>query len=147
MNENDVLAVFGGLFAFAIFSCMMAVAILLVVAMWKVFTKAGRPGWAAIVPIYNTIVLLEITGRPIWWILLMLIPLVNIVMVCIVYIDLAKSFGNSPGFGVGLLLLPFIFFPILGFGSARYLGPVALPPGPPPGVGPGMAGYPPPPQM
>ena len=87
------------------------------------FTKAGQPGWAAIVPVYNLIVLLQIVGRPLWWILLMLIPLVNFVIAILVYIDLAKSFGKSTGFGIGLVFLSFIFFPILGFGDARYIGP------------------------
>lgn len=103
---------------------LVFVAILLV-AMWKIFVKAGKPGWAAIVPIYNGIVLLEIVGRPIWWIVLMLIPFVNIVIGIILAIDLAKSFGKSGGFAAGLILLSFIFYPILGFGSATYKGPSA----------------------
>ncbi|HBY58981.1 MAG TPA: signal peptidase I [Solibacterales bacterium] len=102
------------LFAFGIF---------MIACVWKVFSKAGEPGWAAIVPIYNTIVLLKITGKPLWWILLFLIPLVNLVMVFLVYTSLAKAFGKGTGFGVGLLLLSFIFFPILAFGDARYVGP------------------------
>lgn len=95
-----------------------------IAGMWKVFVKAGKPGWAAIVPIYNWIVLLEIVGRPIWWIVLLLIPCVGIVIAILVCIDLAKSFGKEAGFGVGLALLFFIFFPILGFGDAKYRGPV-----------------------
>ncbi len=90
---------------------------------WKCFTKAGKPGWAAIIPIYNFIVTLEIVGKPIWWILLCFIPCVNFVIYLLVFIDLAKAFGKSPAFGIGLLFLPFIFFPILGFGDARYVGP------------------------
>lgn len=112
-----------------------------IAAFWMIFTKAGEPGWAAIVPIYNTIVLLKIVGRPSWWIFLMFIPFVNLVFLIIAYNDLSKSFGKDPGFTVGLILLPFIFFPILGFGSARYLGPAAQAPA---GVG-GMAPPPPPP--
>ncbi len=92
---------------------------------WKVYTKAGQPGWAAVIPIYNFIVLMKIIGRPWWWILLFLVPIVNIVVLFIVYIDLAKSFGRSTGFGVGLALLGIIFLPILAWGPATYQGPVA----------------------
>src|SRR5213075_626513 len=103
----------------------LLIALLLIVAMWKVFTKAGQPGWASIIPIYNLYVLCKIVGRPWWWILLMLIPLVNFIILIILIIDLAKSFGKGVGFGIGLFLLGVIFFPILGFGSAQYQGPAA----------------------
>src|SRR6266478_5632429 len=100
-------------------------ALLIIVAMWKVFTKAGQPGWASIIPIYNLYIWCKIVGRPWWWILLMLIPLVNFIVGIILCIDLAKSFGKGAGFGIGLALLGVIFFPILGFGSAQYQGPAA----------------------
>jgi uncharacterized membrane protein YhaH (DUF805 family) len=106
----------------------LAVIAFMIAAMWKMFTKAGQPGWAAIVPIYNIYVLLKITGRPGWWLLLAFIPLVNLIIFIIVDMDLAKSFGKGSGFGIGLLLLPFIFYPILGFGSATYSGPAAAAP-------------------
>ncbi|MEO6083874.1 MAG: DUF5684 domain-containing protein [Umezawaea sp.] len=97
-----------------------------IVAMWKVFTKAGKPGWAAIIPIYNLYVLLKIAGRPGWWLILFLIPLVNIVMSFVVYVDVAKSFGKGAAFGIFMLgIFSFIGFPILGFGSAAYQGPAA----------------------
>src|SRR6476620_10999988 len=96
-----------------------------IVAMWKVFTKAGEPDWASIIPIYNIYIWCKIVGRPWWWILLMLIPLVNFIICIILCIDLAKSFGKGVGFGLGLALLGIIFFPILGFGSAQYQGPAA----------------------
>lgn len=112
--------------------------ILMIAAMWRIFSKAGKPGWAAIIPIYNVIVLLEVVGRPIWWIILMFIPLVNIVVGIIVIFDLAKSFGKGVGFGFGLLFLSIIFYPILGFGSAQYVGPAGsggtAPPPPPAGM-------------
>ena len=98
----------------------LAVILLIVASMWKVFTKAGEPGWAAIVPIYNLVVLLKISGKPVWWILLMLIPFVNIIVLALVTISLAKNFGKGAGFGLGLLFLAPIFYPILGFGDARY---------------------------
>jgi hypothetical protein len=106
---------------------MIGLAILVVVlaSMWKVFTKAGRPGWAAIIPIYNTIVLLQIVGRPVWWLVLLLIPFVNIIFAIIVMHDLSKSFGRGVGTTLLLLFLPFIGYPILGFGSAKYVGPSA----------------------
>ncbi|MEA5077271.1 MAG: DUF5684 domain-containing protein [Anaerolineaceae bacterium] len=91
--------------------------------LWRVFSKAGKPGWAAIVPFYNVIVELEIVGKPWYWLLLMLIPVVNVVLGIIVMVRMAKVFGKSGGFAVGLVLLPFIFLPILAFDSSTYLGP------------------------
>ena len=101
----------------------LAIVVLMIASIWKVFTKAGKPGWAAIIPIYNIVVLLEIVGKPIWWIILMLIPFVNIIIQIIVTHQLSKSFGKDVGFTIGLIFLGFIFFPILGFGSAKYVGP------------------------
>ncbi|PYI95331.1 MAG: signal peptidase I [Verrucomicrobia bacterium] len=83
----------------------LLIALLVIVATWKVFTKAGQPGWASIIPIYNLYIWCKIVGRPWWWILLMLIPLVNFVVAIILCIDLAKSFGKGAGFGIGLALL------------------------------------------
>lgn len=101
----------------------VAVIGLLIAAMWRVFRKAGQPGWAAIVPIYNTIVLLRIVGRPWYWLLLMLIPFVNIVFLLATFADLAKSFGKSSLFGACLVVFSYVCIPILGFGDAVYLGP------------------------
>ncbi len=97
-----------------------AVVLILVISMWKIFTKAGKPGWAAIVPIYNMIVMLEIACKPIWWFILLLIPLVNIIVIIIVLIELAKRFGKGVGFAIGMLILPFIFYPMLAFGDSKY---------------------------
>jgi hypothetical protein len=105
---------------------------------WKTFEKAGKPGWASIVPIYNIIVMLEIIGRPLWWIVLLFIPFVGIVAAVIIMIDFAKAFGKGAGFGVGLAFLPFVFYPMLGFGDAQYAGPVVA--GPPRGFAPVMPG-------
>ncbi|MCB5228566.1 MAG: DUF5684 domain-containing protein [Candidatus Cloacimonetes bacterium] len=99
--------------------------ILILVAMWKVYTKAGKPGWAILIPIYNLFVLLEIVGRPGWWLILLLIPIVNLVVIFIISFDLARSFGKGTGFGLGLVFLNVIFMMILGFGKARYIGPAA----------------------
>jgi hypothetical protein len=98
------------------------VMLLIIIAMWKVFSKAGQPGWAILIPIYNVYVLCKVAGRPGWWVILLLIPFVNFIICIILDIDIAKNFGKGAGFGIGLLLLPFIFFPILGFGSAQYQG-------------------------
>jgi len=102
---------------------MIAIALVLIIAQWKIYQKAGKPGWASIIPIYSTIVLLEIVGKPWWWILLMLIPIVNIILAIWVINLLSKSFGKDVGFTIGLILLSIVFYPILGFGSAQYKGP------------------------
>jgi hypothetical protein len=102
--------------------CYLAVVILLVVAMWRVFVKAGQPGWAAIIPIYNLYIICKIAGKPGWWVLLMLIPLVGFIIALLVDLDLAKAFGKGAGFAIGLWLLPVIFYPILAFGDAQYGG-------------------------
>jgi len=108
----------------------LAFTVLMIAACWKIFTKAGQPGWASIIPIYNWYILCKIVGRPGWWVILLLIPFVNFIVGIVLCIDLAKSFGKGVGFGIGLVLLSVIFFPILGFGSAQYQGPTAgsLPP-------------------
>jgi hypothetical protein len=106
----------------ALWVLYLALYVVEVIGMWRAFEKAGRPGWAAIIPFYNFYVLCTIAGRPGWWWVLLLIPLVNLVIWFIVMLDAAKAFGRSAGFGIGLALLPFIFWPILGFGDARYVG-------------------------
>ena len=96
-----------------------------IIGWWKVFVKAGKPGWAAIVPVYNVVVLAQIAGKPDWWAVLFFVPFVNLVVMVILGMNVAKCFGRGDGFGVGLGLLPGIFYPILGFGKAKYLGPSA----------------------
>ncbi len=96
--------------------------LVLIISYWKIFEKAGEPGWAAIIPIYNVIILLKIVGRPIWWIVLLLIPFLNIIFLIIVVLDLAKAFNKGSGFAIGLLLLGIVFSPILAFGDAQYIG-------------------------
>jgi hypothetical protein len=103
----------------------LAIVVAVIAAWWMVFTKAGEAGWKSIIPIYNIIVILKIVGREWWWVLLMLIPIVNIFVWIIVSLDLAKSFGRSTGFGIGLAFLSPIFGLILGFGSDTYQGPAA----------------------
>ncbi len=105
----------------------LAILIVVIAGLWKVFVKAGHPGWAAIIPIYNVYILLKIAGRPGWWLLLFLVPVVSFVIAIFVAIDIAKAFGRSAGFGVGLAFLGPIFYPILGFGDATYRG-TSVPP-------------------
>jgi Family of unknown function (DUF5684) len=102
---------------------------IVIVSTWKIYQKAGQPGWASIIPFYNYIVGLRIVGRPWWWLLLLLVPVVNVVIFIVLALDLAKSFGKGTGFGIGLILLWFIFLPILAFGSDHYVGPRGGPSG------------------
>ncbi|MEI7730561.1 MAG: DUF5684 domain-containing protein [Verrucomicrobiota bacterium] len=99
---------------------VLAIAIVIIAGFWKVFTKAGKPGWAVLVPIYNVIVLVEIAGKPLWWFILFFIPFINLVAVILVGLAVAKQFGKSEAFGIGLALLGGIFYPILGFSDATY---------------------------
>ena len=98
----------------------LGIIVLMLASMWKIYTKAGKPGWACLIPIYNLVVLLEITKKPLWWIILLLIPFVNFVVLIIVYHSLSLVYGKDVGFTIGLLLLPVIFLPLLAFGDARY---------------------------
>lgn len=115
-----------GLTAGVIITYLLVVGVVLVImlaAMWKVFQKAGRPGWAAIIPIYNTYVMLKIVGRPGWWLLLYFIPIVNIFVAIVVTYELAKAFGKDVGYTLLLLFLPVIGWPMLAWGSAKYKKP------------------------
>lgn len=112
----------GGLIVLVI---QLAILVLIIAGFWKVFTKAGQPGWFSIIPIFNLFILLKIVGRPWWWLILFIIPLVNIIIAAILSMDVAKSFGKGIGFAIGLFFLGFIFYPILGFGKAEYQGPAA----------------------
>ena len=108
---------------------MLAIVVGVIAGIWKAFVKAGQPGWAVLVPIYNIVVMLRIAGRPVWWLLLMFIPFVNFVIAIVVSMDIAKRFGKGAGFGIGLAFLGVVFWPILGFGSAQYMsaGPAPAP--------------------
>lgn len=113
---------------FGLLIMYVAIIGLLIASMWTIFTKAGKPGWASLIPIYNIIVLLEIVGKPWWWIFLMALPVVSVIFSIWALNLLSKSFGKSEGFTVGLLLLGIIFFPMLAFGDAEYQGPAGLSP-------------------
>ena len=118
----------GGLFGFLFGGfgsiCSLVVFLLFVIGAWKMFVKAGHPGWAAIIPIYNIYIILKIVGRPGWWLILFIIPIVDIVILLLVSVDLAKSFGKSAAWGIILLFfLNVIGYLILGWGSDQYQGP------------------------
>jgi len=126
VNNNDfgIIAgsVIGALFLWILY---IAVIFFYLFCMWKIFVKAGKPGWAAIVPFYNIYVELEILGQPWWFLLLMFVPVANIVISIMMIFGLAKVFGKSIGFGFGMLFLSIIFIPILAFSDAKYEGPIA----------------------
>jgi uncharacterized membrane protein YhaH (DUF805 family) len=98
----------------------LALAVLMIASMWKIFTKAGMPGWGALIPFYNLYLLCKVCGKSGWWVLLMFIPLVNFVIAILLMIELATSFGKGAGYAVGLILLGFVFLPMLAFGDAKY---------------------------
>lgn len=124
----------------------LAVAVVSMIAMWKVFEKAGHPGWAAIVPIYNTYIMVQIAGRETWWMLLFFIPFANLVAAIIISIDIAKKFGKSEAFGiVALGLFSPVGYCMLGFGDAQYQGGSNKPTAQS-GVNPNMTNTPQPPQ-
>jgi len=100
----------------------LAIIVFLIAAVWKVFTKAGQPGWAIFIPIYNAYIMLKIAGKPGWWLILLIIPVVGLIVSIIMIVAIAQNFGKGVGFAVGMILLPIIFYPILGFGSAQYMG-------------------------
>lgn len=120
----------GGLAAMAVVLWIFYVAfiVLMIVALWKIFTKAGEAGWKSIIPIWNTIILLKIVGRPWWWLLLLLIPFVNFIVLIIVMLELGKAFGKSVVFSIfGLIIFSVVGELILAFGDAKYVGPAAGP--------------------
>jgi hypothetical protein len=99
---------------------VLALTLVVFAGFWKTFKKAGEPGWAGIIPIYNLYVLVRISGNDWWWFLLFFIPLINFFATLKISIDVAGKFNKGVLFGLGLTFLSFIFFPILGFGGAQY---------------------------
>ena len=124
MNDQTILLAqeggggVGGMLSFVI---CLAIILAIFAGCWKMLVKAGQPGWGILIPIFNLYVLVKIAGRPGWWlILIMLVPIVNFIVLIIISVDIAKNFGKDIGFALGLFFLPFIFYPILGFGDAQY---------------------------
>lgn len=99
--------------------------IVMIVGIWKMFSKAGHPGWLAIIPVVNLYIMCKIGGRPGWWLILFFLPIISLIFWIILSNDISKSFGRGIGTTLGLIFIPFVFYPILGFGSAQYQGPGA----------------------
>lgn len=112
---GGLLAILGAYLVF-----VLAIAVVMLISMWKIYSKAGQPGWAVLVPIYNLVVLLNIVRKPVWWILLMCIPFVNFIIAILIYLELAKVFNKDTAFGLGIVFLPLIFIPMLAFGKSEY---------------------------
>ena len=109
----------GGMVGFELL-LVLAITGVVVAGFWKTFAKAGEPGWAAIIPIYNLYVLIKVSGNAWWWLILMFVPIINIFAQAKISIDVAKKFGQGILFGLGLMVLSFIFYPLLGFGNYQY---------------------------
>jgi len=99
-----------------------AILLIMIIAWWKIFTKAGKPGWASLIPIYNTIVLIQIAGMPLWTFLGLFIPMINVIVWFLICLKLAQSFGKGAGYALGLFFIPFIFYPLLAFTNVEYTG-------------------------
>jgi hypothetical protein len=116
MNYSDDSGWLGGVF----WVFWLIWLVLILVAGWKMYVKAGQQGWVSLIPIINILGLLKIVHRPWWWILLMLIPFVNVVVAIIIMLDLAKAFGHGVGMALLLILLTPIGYLMLGFGGSQY---------------------------
>lgn len=122
MEQNE--AALAGIMAMlgTLFIIVMVVQVFIYVCLWKIFEKAGKPGWTALIPIYNIIIMLEIINKPMIWLLYLIIPLVNIYFGIMMTVEFAKAFGKDTGFAIGMILLPIVFYPMLAFGDAQYQG-------------------------
>ena len=112
--------IFAGFFGFFLILCIIAWVVLTIVAEWKIFTKAGKEGWKALIPVYNAYTLLQILNMEPMLCFLTLLPGANFMLAIVMNVKLAKSFGKGTGFAIGLILLEPIFEMILGFGQAKY---------------------------
>ena len=121
---NDAVASTAGIIAILIWWVIcLAISIFMIVAMWKVYQKAGKPGWGSIVPFYSNYLMFEMGFGNGWLFLLTLIPCVGAIVMIVLWFKLASAFGKGAGYGVGLWLLPIVFWPMLAFGDAEYIGP------------------------
>lgn len=125
LQEGGAGLAVAGAFIVVMWLIAIALGLLTVAGMWKAFAKAGEPGWGAIIPIYNAYLMLKIGGNSGWWLLGLLIPLVNLLVAIKASVDVSKAFGQGLGIGLGLAFLSFVFWPMLGFGDYRYQGPPA----------------------
>ncbi len=117
METEQIVAIVGGGCGAVI---GITVGIIQLTAIWKTLVKAGKPGWAIFIPFYNLYVMLQVAGRPAWWLILCLIPLVNVIVICVMYNDIAKRFGGGIGLTLLLLFIPVIGWSVTGFGGATY---------------------------
>ncbi len=118
----DAALTFAGFIGFIYIMTIILVRIFLIICMWRIFIKANKPGWYSLIPILNIITLMQIAGTPVDAknVICLFIPIASLIIMAIIYTDLAKSFGKDPMFGIGLLFLSAIFFPILAFGPSTY---------------------------
>ncbi len=123
ISESEAAGILGFIAVYAGVVALISIifAIISIVSWWKIYTKADKPGWASLIPIYNIIVLLEIIEKPVWWLLLMFVPIVNIVIGFMLAIELAKAFDKGTGFALLLIFFPIIGYPILAFGDSEYV--------------------------
>ncbi len=121
MDDAYVTAIAAAMGVYSV--VILLITVFAIVCMWKIFSKAGQPGWASIIPFYNSYVLFDIAWGNGLLFLLMFIPVANFVVMIILYVKLSQAFGYSGGFAVGLIFLPIIFLPILAFGNNSYIGP------------------------
>lgn len=120
-STSTGLAIFSGVWLFV----WLVLAVALIVAYWKIFTKAGVEGWKSLIPFYNTYTIFRIAGRNGWWFLGLLVPFVNIIVLIVLSVDLAKHFGKSTAFGIfGLFIFSVIGYLMLGFDDSKYVGPM-----------------------
>ncbi len=124
MDRFDTLSTFEIVF---VALSVLLLALVQIIATWRVYQKAGQPGWTSIIPFLSFYILLKIVGKPGWWLIWLFVPFANIVVLVWVTNLLSKSFGKDEAFTLGLIFLPVIFYFILGFGNARYLGPAGQP--------------------
>lgn len=123
----DYSGVFAGLgilagLGVAFFIFMMVAIVFYIIVNWKIFTKAGKPGWAALVPVYNVYVMLQIADLGAIYLLLLCLPFINLYAIYKMYVGLARNFGKSDGFGIAMIFFSPILLPVLAFGNATYNG-------------------------
>ncbi len=118
--QSTAADVWGILFGTTMLIVELAFIVLVIAGLWATLNKAGRPGWGAIIPIYNLYLIIKMAGRPGWWLILYLIPIVNIIIGLIVAIDVSQNFGHGAGYGILLWIFPWLMYLVLGFGSAQY---------------------------
>jgi hypothetical protein len=118
--ESTAADAWGILFGTTMLIIEIAVIVLVIAGLWATLNKAGRPGWGAIIPIFNLYLIIKMAGRPGWWLILYLIPIVNIIIALIVAIDVSQNFGHGAGYGILLWIFPWLMYLVLGFGGAQY---------------------------